>query len=282
MPIWRGLVRLGRCHSGALFGVGLSKPVGARAWGGRRSQPVHSTGRYGPDMEQMPEDWERAIAVVAHPDDLEYGVASAVARWTMQGKSVAYVLATSGETGIDSLSPQECGPLREAEERRGAAAVGVSQVEFLGLPDGLIAEGVDLRRAIAGAVRRLRPQVILTISFDLSWGPGGPLNHADHRAVGLATVDAVRDAANRWLFPEHGGPWAGVKAVYVGAASDPTHYVDVSDTLDAGIESLRAHRAYIDGLGGGFDLDAFLRSHGAAAGAEVGCRYATTFRAIVT
>lgn len=111
---------------------------------------------------------------------------------------------------------------------------------------------------------------------------GSPFNHADHRAVGLATVDAVRDAANRWLFPELGEPWAGVRAVYVGAASPATHYVDVTDSLDAGVESLRAHGAYIEGLGGEFDADAFLREHASSAGEEAGCRYAVTFHAIPT
>jgi LmbE family N-acetylglucosaminyl deacetylase len=233
-------------------------------------------------MEPVPEDWERAIAVVAHPDDLEYGVASAIARWTGQGKAVTYVLATSGEAGIDSLRPAECGPVREAEERHGAAAVGVSQVEFLGLPDGLVVEGVELRRAIAGAIRRLKPEIVLTINFDLTWGPASPFNHADHRAVGRMAVDAVRDAANRWLFPDIGAPWTGVRGVYVGGANGPTHYVDVSDTLDAGIASLRAHEAYINGLGADFDPDGFLRDSGAAAAAGLGCRYATTFRAIPT
>jgi LmbE family N-acetylglucosaminyl deacetylase len=233
-------------------------------------------------MEPVPEDWDRAVAVVAHPDDLEYGVAGAVARWTAQGKEVAYVLATSGEAGIDGVAPAACGPLREEEERRGAALVGVSHVEFLGLPDGLVEEGVDLRRRIAGAVRRLRPDIVLTMSFDLTWGPTGPVNHADHRAVGLATVDAVRDASNRWLFPDVGEPWSGVRAVYVGAAMGPTHYVDVTESIEAGVASLRAHKAYIDGLGGDFDADAFLRGAAAGAGKDVGCGYATTFRAIPT
>jgi len=233
-------------------------------------------------MEPLPEDWERAIAVVAHPDDLEYGAASAIARWTGQGKEVTYVLATSGEAGIDALSPAECRPVREAEERQGAAAVGVTQVEFLGLPDGLVVEGLELRRAIAAAIRRLKPEIVLTINFDLTWGPASPFNHADHRAVGIATVDAVRDAANRWLFPDFGAPWAGVRAVYVAGANNPTHYVDVSDTLDAAVESLGAHHAYLNGLGDDFDPDTFLRSHGAAAGTDLGCRYATTFGVIPT
>src|SRR5215211_8568743 len=94
-------------------------------------------------LEPLPEDWERALAVVAHPDDMEYGAASAVARWTAQGKTVAYLLVTRGEAGIDALAPEQVGPLREAEERRSAAVVGV---EFLDRRDGLIEYGPSLRR----------------------------------------------------------------------------------------------------------------------------------------
>ena len=101
-------------------------------------------------MEPIPEEWSTAVCVVAHPDDLEYGAASAVARWTGQGKTVAYVLATVGEAGIDGMAPAEAGPKREDEERRSAAVVGVDHVEFLGLADGLIEAGLPLRRDIAG------------------------------------------------------------------------------------------------------------------------------------
>ena len=92
-------------------------------------------------MQPMPEDWERAVAVVAHPDDLEYGVASAVARWTGQGKHVSYLLATRGEAGIAGMSPEQVGPLRVEEERRSAAVVGVTEVEFLDHTDGLVDTG---------------------------------------------------------------------------------------------------------------------------------------------
>ena len=88
-------------------------------------------------MQPMPEDWSRGVAVVAHPDDLEYGAASAVARWTGQGKSVSYVIVSSGEAGIAGQDPVTVGPLREEEERRSAAVVGVTDVQFLGHPDGL-------------------------------------------------------------------------------------------------------------------------------------------------
>jgi LmbE family N-acetylglucosaminyl deacetylase len=225
-------------------------------------------------MEPMPEDWDRAVAVVAHPDDLEYGVAAAVARWTRQGRQVCYVLATSGEAGIEGMAPDVVGPLREDEERRSAAVVGVTDVDFLGHRDGLVEYGVPLRRDIAAAVRRHRPDIVLTGSFDLTWGEDGPVNHADHRAVGLGTLDACRDAANSWLFPEAGAAWNGVKAVYVAGSGNPTHFVDVSDTIDAGVASLREHKAYLDGLGTDFDPDEFLRNMAGFIGLGAGVEYA--------
>jgi LmbE family N-acetylglucosaminyl deacetylase len=228
-------------------------------------------------MEPMPEDWNRAVAVVAHPDDLEYGVASAVARWTGQGKKVTYLLATKGEAGIAGMSPAEVAPLRMEEERRSAEAVGVSQVEFLDHPDGLVEYGIALRRDLAAAFRRLQPEVIITTSFDLTWGDEGPVNHADHRAVGLAVLDACRDAANEWVFPEAGPACPSIRDAYVATAGNPTHFVDVTDTIEAGIASLREHRAYIDGLGREFDPDEFLRNMSGYMGMGAGCEYAVVF-----
>jgi len=229
-------------------------------------------------MEPMPEDWDRAVAVVAHPDDLEYGAASAVARWTGQGKQVAYVLVTSGEAGIDGMDPGVAGPLREEEERRSAEVVGVDSVDFLGHPDGLVEPGVALRRDIAVALRRLRPDIVLTMNFELTWGDGGSVNHSDHRATGRTVLDACRDAANRWVFPEAGEPWNGITYAYVAAANEPTHFVDVGATLGRGIASLEEHRAYIGALGRDFDPDEFLRSMAGYAGMVAGCDYAVTFR----
>ncbi len=228
-------------------------------------------------MQPMPEDWDRAVAVVAHPDDLEYGVAAAVARWTSQGKTVAYVLATCGEAGIAGLAPDQARPLRMEEERRSAAIVGVREVEFLGHQDGLVEYGVPLRRDLADAFRRLRPEVVITLTFDLTWGDEGPVNHSDHRAVGLAALDACRDAANGWVFPEAGPPWAGVRGAYV-ATLRPTHFVDVTATIGSGIASLREHRAYLEGLGGNLDPGEFLRTMAAAVGQDAGCEYAVGFR----
>ena len=227
--------------------------------------------------EPVPEDFERALCVAAHPDDLEYGLASVVARWTAQGKAVAYVMVTSGEAGIDRLAPERCGPLREEEERRSAAVVGVSEVRFLGHPDGLVEYGLPLRRDLAATIRWWRPDVVLTLNHELRW-LGDSVNHSDHRAVGEATLDACRDASNRWLWPERGEPSPPVQAVYLGAAEPPTHHVDVSDTIDAGVASLREHRAYIEGLGTDFDPDAFLRGNAEAAGREVGVGAAVLLR----
>lgn len=229
-------------------------------------------------MQPLPEDWDRAVAVVAHPDDLEYGVASAVARWTGQGKHVSYLLATRGEAGIAGMAPDEAGPLRVKEERRSAAVVGVSEVEFLDHLDGLVEYGIPLRHDLAAAFRRLQPDVVITMNFELTWGEEGPVNHADHRAVGLATLDACRDAANGWVFPEAGPPSTGIRDAYVAAIGSPTHFVDVTDTIDAGIASLREHHAYIEGLGRGFDPDEFLRNMAGYVGLGAGCEYAVAFR----
>jgi LmbE family N-acetylglucosaminyl deacetylase len=225
-------------------------------------------------MQAVDEDWERAVAIVAHPDDLEYGAASAVARWTGQGKDVSYVLVTKGEAGIDGMAPEQAGPLREEEQRRSAARVGVTHVEFLGHPDGSVEPGLALRHDLAGALRRLRPDVVLTMNFELTWGEGGSVNHADHRAVGLTTLDACRDASNRWMFTDQGDPWQGINVVYVAGTSAPTHFVDVTATIDAGVASLREHKAYIDGLGTDFDPDEFLRNIAGYGGMAAGCEYA--------
>jgi LmbE family N-acetylglucosaminyl deacetylase len=230
-------------------------------------------------MQPVDEGWERAVAIVAHPDDLEYGAASAVARWTGQGKEVSYVLATRGEAGIDGMAPGQAGPLREEEQRRSAARVGVTHVEFLGHADGGVEPGLALRRDLAGALRRLRPDVVVTMNFELTWGDDGSVNHADHRAVGLSTLDACRDAANRWMFPELGGPWQGIKVVYVAGTSVPTHFVDVTTTIEDGVASLREHQAYIDGLGTDFDPDEFLRNISGYGGMAAGCEYAVLFQA---
>jgi len=236
-----------------------------------------------PPLAPLPEDWERALAVVAHPDDLEYGAASAIARWTAQGKQVHYLLVTRGEAGIDAMRPEAVGPLREVEERRSAAVVGVSSVEFLDYPDGVITYGLPLRRDIAGAVRRQRPEMLLTLPYQLTWG-GHVLNMADHRCVALAVLDAARDAGNRWIFPELLAeglePWSGVRMVCLNDSPQATHAVDVTAFLEQGIASLLEHRTYLAHLPTHTDPAAFLRHNAAETGVRCGCQYAVSFEVI--
>lgn len=232
------------------------------------------------DLEPLPEDWERALAVVAHPDDMEYGAAAAVARWTAQGKSVAYVLVSDGEAGISSLSPEQTGHIRRDEQVASCAVVGVTDVEFLGQQDGLIVETLALRADLAAAVRRRRPEVVVSINFRDSWG-GSSWNHADHRAVGRALLDAVRDAGNPWVFPDRGEAWGGARFVAFNASPSPTHAVDVTDTFELGVRSLECHRTYLQHLGGDMaSPDEFLRQAAADAGPRLGVELATTFELV--
>ncbi|MEN8704700.1 MAG: PIG-L deacetylase family protein [Nocardioides marinisabuli] len=237
-------------------------------------------------LEHLDETWQRMLCVVAHPDDLEFGAAAAVARWTGQGKEVAYCMVTSGEAGIDALHPDEARPLREQEQVDSARVVGVDVVEFLGLPDGVLEYGVALRRVIAEVVRRHRPDIVLTGNFRETWG-GRNLNQADHIAVGQAVLDAVRDAGNRWVFPEQLTgersvgtlePWGGVREVWAFGSPQATHAVDTTGSFDAGVASLEAHRAYIDGLGWeDFDAREFLEGMARASGQRLGTPLAAPF-----
>ncbi|ADB30961.1 LmbE family protein [Kribbella flavida DSM 17836] len=229
-------------------------------------------------LEPVAEDWQKALAVVAHPDDLEFGGAAAIARWTGQGKEIVYVLLTSGEAGIDGVAPAESGPLREAEQIESARIVGVDQVEFLGQPDGTIEYGVALRRLITAAIRRHRPEIVITNNFRETWDGDVTLNQADHIATGRATLDAARDAANRWIFPDAGERWDGVRQVWAGGSPQSRHGVDTTDTFELGVDSLRAHRAYIEGLNWPhFDPAEFLEGISRQAGTALGTQFATSF-----
>jgi LmbE family N-acetylglucosaminyl deacetylase len=201
----------------------------------------------------MPDDWQRALIIAAHPDDIEYGLSAAVAVWTAAGKEVHYLLATRGEAGIAGMPPSEAGPLREAEERASAAAVGVSEVEFLDQRDGVIENGPALRRELAAAIRRYRPDLVVTGYFGATWTPPGVspayVNSADHRALGQGVLDAVADAGNEWIFPDlDEPPWTGVQYIAVQEMGDPPHVVDVGAGVEQAVASLSEHRRYLERL----------------------------------
>lgn len=206
------------------------------------------------DAQQAPEPLDetgirRVLVVVAHPDDAEYGTSAAVARWTNRGVEVGYLLLTGGEAGMQR-PPEEAGPLRAEEQRAACRTVGVEHLTILDFPDGVLEYGLPLRRAIAREIRRFRPDAVVSGSGELltPWG----FDHADHRAAGLATIDAVRDADNRWVFPEllrdEGlEPWGATWLLVTGAR--PTHVVEVDAEAERlAVASLAAHEAYLADL----------------------------------
>lgn len=201
------------------------------------------------ELSEMPSDWTRALCVVAHPDDMEFGGAGAVAVWTAAGKEVEYLLVTRGEAGIDGMEPARAAKVREAEQHRSAAAVGVKNVGFLDHPDGTVEYGLRLRRDIAAAIRRVRPELVVGYNLRKTTFTG-KWNTPDHRETGRALVDAIGDAGNRWIFTDLEQPaWKGVSYVAMMSSPRPTHAVDVTDGVEAAVASLEAHREYLNGLG---------------------------------
>jgi len=185
-------------------------------------------------MHLFPTDWHTALVLVPHPDDPEYGVAAAVAKWTAAGKDVHYQLASRGEAGIAGMAPEEAGPLREAEQRRSAAIVGVQDVGFWGFPDSRIRDTAELRAAIGHAINELGPDVVITIYSGHQWAPGAP-NQRDHIEFATAVTAAYDSLAHppRWLFEN--GP-------------HPTHVEIVDGFVDVAVESLAAHHVYLSVL----------------------------------
>jgi LmbE family N-acetylglucosaminyl deacetylase len=222
-------------------------------------------------LAPMPDDWTSALAVVAHPDDMEFGSSGAVAAWTASGKSVGYLLVTRGEAGIDDLEPGEAAKVREAEQRASAAIVGVDAVDFLDHHDAHVNQTVALRRDITAAIRRGRPELVITCNHH-DTNIGGGWNMADHRNTGRAVLDSVADAGNRWVFPDLNlEPWAGVKYVAITSSPHPTHAADIGDHLETAVASVQAHATYLAALGPRFadvrgPLTAYLTGIGQRAG----------------
>ncbi|OYO07758.1 PIG-L deacetylase family protein [Enemella evansiae] len=188
-------------------------------------------------LPEFPADWQRALVLVAHPDDPEYGMATAISRWTREGKRVDYVLATSGEAGIDGMEPAVCGPLREEEQRRAGAVVGVTDITFLGFPDSELRNDESLRSALGKEIRDRRPDVVLSLYRGPAWGPEAP-NQRDHIEFGNAAVAATADLPAeerpRWLFEN--GPGS-------------THRVAVTEEdVQRAIGSLAEHDVYLQVL----------------------------------
>jgi LmbE family N-acetylglucosaminyl deacetylase len=229
---------------------------------------------------------ERVLAVVAHPDDVDFWAGGTVACWTSAGITVTYCVLTDGDSGgFDPGVPRSAIPgIRRAEQEAAAAVLGVSDVRFLGYLDGRVEPSYELRRDITRVIRQVRPQRVLTWTPEWSWRRFHR-NHPDHRAVGEAVLSAVfPDARNPFshselLSEEALEPWE-VDEVWLMGTPIPNRYVDVTETLDRKLAALRAHEsqtAHRDRLAE--ELRERLAPNGEAAGLPAD-RFAEAFQVV--
>jgi LmbE family N-acetylglucosaminyl deacetylase len=226
---------------------------------------------------------ESAMAIVAHPDDIEFGSAGTLIRWASAGCRVSYVLVTSGDGGIADprISRAKAMEIREAEQRAACQLAGTTEVVFLRETDGMVVNTLELRRRLVREIRRFRPEVVLTMDPTVVWARENYINHPDHRAVGMATLDAV--------FPASGQPHVfqdieiegytafkprKVYAVTFGAPGDVS--VNISSSIDQKIAALRCHKSQFNG----WDPEPRVREWSKAAGAGKEMDYAEVFRVV--
>jgi LmbE family N-acetylglucosaminyl deacetylase len=219
----------------------------------------------------------------AHPDDLDWGTGGSAAIWSQAGKEVYYILTTSGEGGEDHqrgriLPPDEIAEIRESEQRHAATVLGVKEVLFLRQPDGRVEATLALRDQVVNVIRRLQPQIVVSMdpghwAFDNFYH-----YHPDHRATALAVVDAIYPAAGTATYtpqPDEGLPPHKVREVYFSATSNPNRFIDISDTIDLKVQALMSHRSQIKHPEA---LARIVREHAAQHGEKIGCPYAEAFR----
>jgi LmbE family N-acetylglucosaminyl deacetylase len=223
------------------------------------------------------------MAIVAHPDDIEFGCAGTMARWAKEGAEICYVLCTSGDVGIATpgMTCQRAAEIREAEQQAAADTIGVKEVVFLREPDGMLENTMELRRKLVREIRRFRPEVIVTGDPTLVFTPMGGINHPDHRAAAGAAIDAIFPACGQPnLFEdlaEEGFRAHKIRKVYITSRGEGDVYVDISSTIDLKIEALKKHVSQVGDFEG---LEARMkeRSSHAARGKEMA--YAEIFRVL--
>ena len=214
---------------------------------------------------------ERALVVMAHPDDADFSCAGTVALWTDAGTEVVYLMVTDGEAGGDELTldSAEIGAMRRGEQRRAAAEVGVKDVRFLGYPDGRVEATLDLRRDISRVIRQVRPQRVIIPSPERDWDSVAA-SHPDHMATGEAAMNAVfPDARNphahRELLAEEGlAPWTVPEVWVIGG---PGHHTDITEVFERKVAALAAHESQISDIA---ELEPMLREWMGANAAEAG------------
>ncbi len=191
---------------------------------------------------------ESAMAIVAHPDDIEFSCAGTLARWARAGARISYVLCTSGDVGIDAegMTRQRAIEIREAEQSEAARLAGASEVVFLREPDGMLVATLELRKRLVREIRRFRPEVVITGDPTIVWAGSDYINHPDHRAAATAALDAVFPAAGQPnLFEEialEGFKAHKPRRVYVSTwGNDAEVFVNIEETIEVKIAALRAH-----------------------------------------
>jgi len=235
---------------------------------------------------RRPHTWrpERFLVVVAHPDDADFGPAATAARWIDAGSTGWLVCCTSGDAGGEDpdQDPLELAAIREAEQRQAATIVGYAGVTFLHQPDGALANDLALRELLVREIRTVRPDAVLATDPEVVFYRGGGVNHADHRAAGLAATDAVYPAArNPMAFPHlarSGLAAHVVRRLYLFWPNQPNAWIDVSETLDRKIAALRAHASQIRHPE---RLEARIRRWAAEEGRVIGTAAAEAFRVVV-
>jgi LmbE family N-acetylglucosaminyl deacetylase len=230
-----------------------------------------------------PHAWRpsRFMVIVAHPDDADFGPAATAARWIDAGSVGWLVCCTSGEQGGEDhdLDPLALTAVREAEQRAAAEIVGYEGVTFLHQPDGALANDLPLREMLVREIRAFRPDAVLTQDPEVIVYPDGGVNHADHRAAGLAAIDAVYPAARNpmafpWLVRDGLLPHR-VRRIYLFWTTAPNAWVDVSATIGRKVDALRAHPSQIRDPDG---LAERIGEWAAGDGARIGAAAAEDFR----
>jgi LmbE family N-acetylglucosaminyl deacetylase len=193
---------------------------------------------------------ESAMAIVAHPDDIEFSCAGTMARWAKAGARISYILCTSGDVGIaePGMTRARATEIREAEAREAARIAGATEIVFLGEPDGMLQATLELRMKLVREIRRFRPEVIVTGDPTVVFSGADYINHPDHRAASLAALEATFPAAGQPnLFEElaaEGLTAHKPRKVFVNVWDNKADiYVNIEDTIEIKIAALRAHKS---------------------------------------
>ena len=198
-------------------------------------------------QEPQQEPYKRAMVVVAHADDAEFGCSGTVARWCREGMEAVYVLATDGSKGSEDreITSEQLAETRKQEQIAAGKVLGLKDVVFLGYPDGYLQPTLELRRDIAREIRRFKPDVLITTSPVRTLTGMGYIGHPDHFAAGEAALSAVYPAARDHLtFPEllaDGFEPHKVREVLIMGHPDPDKWVNITDTIDIAIKALLSH-----------------------------------------